>query len=142
MSRQDQYNVTVVLEANGAAMPRMDLGTWDKMSGGEVDSEETKYRPGNMGAEVTLGGYTTVGNVTVSRLYDLARDHGVIKSIVNRVGKVNVTVTKQNLDTNGSPFGTPLVYKGKLKRVTPPEVDSESADAAMVEIEITSATLS
>ena len=141
MSRQDQYNVTVVLEALGTALPRLDLGTFDKLSGGEVDSEETKYRPGNMGSHITLGGSVTVGNLTVSRLYEHARDHTRIKSIINRVGKADVTISKQSLDVNGAPFGTPLVYKGKLKACTPPEVDSESSDAAMLELEITSAKI-
>jgi hypothetical protein len=32
-----------------------------------------------------------------------------------------------------------LVYRGTLKTVTPPEIDSESSDAAVLEIEVTPA---
>jgi hypothetical protein len=49
MSRLDQYNVTVSLDGTP-------LGTFDKMTGGEIDSEETKYKPGGMAPQVSLGG--------------------------------------------------------------------------------------
>lgn len=129
MSRQDQYAVSVAIDGQ-------DTGVWDKMSGGEVDSEELKYRPGGMASQVSLGGSVTVGNVTLSRLYVLDRDHVSVKGWISRVGKAAVTVTKQPLDVDGNAFGQPIVYTGKLKRVTPPEHDSESNDAGMVEIEV------
>lgn len=130
MSRQDQYAVSVSIDGT-------DTGIWDKLSGGEIDSEETKYKPGGMATAVSLGGSVEVGNVTVSRLYVLPRDHAVIKTWINRVGKATVVVTKQSLDVDGNSFGSPLVYQGTLKTVTPPEVDSESNDAALVELEVT-----
>lgn len=134
MSREDQYNVTV--EVGGE-----NLGTWDKLSGGEIDSEEAKYRPGGMAAQVSLGGYRNVGNLTVSRLYDLTRDHSRMAFLLNRVGKADVTIVKQSLDVDGNAFGKALVYTGKLKAVTPPDHDSESSDPAMLEIEISSANV-
>lgn len=139
MSRQDQYQVMVVLELDGT---RLDTGIWDTMSGGEVDSEETKYRPGGMGDEITLGGMRSVGNVTVSRLYDLSRDHSRIGTLLRWAGKANATVSKQPLTVNKVAFGKPIVYTGKLKAVTPPEHDSNSNDAGMLEMEISSAQVS
>ena len=120
----------------------VDTGVWDKWTGGEVDSEEAKYKPGNMGAHVSLGGSVEVGNVTVSRLYMLPRDHegpAGIHWLIARVGKGDVVASRQPLDADGNAFGRPLVYTGKLKTVTPPEVDSESSDAALLECEITPA---
>lgn len=134
MSRQDQYNCTVTIDWPGLGP----LGTFDTFAGGEVDSEELKYRPGAMGAQVSLGGYKNVGNVTVSRLYDLARDHGLIPALFAAVGKADVTIGKQPLDVNGNVFGKPIVYKGKLKTVTPPEHNSEANDPAMIELEVSS----
>lgn len=132
MSRVDQYSITVSVDAE-------DLGIFDKMSGGGVDSDENKYKPGAMAPEVSLGGTATTANVVVSRLYDLNRDHLNVKNLIAKVGRATAVVKKQPLDPDGNPFGTPLVYRGKLKAVTPPEPDSESGDAAMLALEVSTA---
>jgi hypothetical protein len=128
--RQDQHDVEVSIDG-------IDTGTWDKLTGGEIDSEETTYKPGAMGARVALGGSVNVGNVTVSRMYDLTRDGQLIHWLISRVGKGDVVIAKGTLDVDGNSFGRGLTYKGRLKQVNPPEVDSESADAAMLELEVT-----
>lgn len=132
MSRENQSAVTMTLDG-------VDLGVWDKLEGGGIDSEETKYRPGAMGAHVSLGGATEVGNVTLSRLYQLARDHNIVHWLMSRAGKGQVTVARQPLDVDANAYGRPIVYTGTLKAVTPPAVDSESSDAALIEVEITPA---
>lgn len=123
MARQDQYNVTVSI--NG-----VQLGTFDKMSGGDIDSEEVKYKPGAMAPELSLGGSVTVSNITVERLFELGRDTSIIPQLKSWVGKGEVTVVKQPLDINGAPYGTPMVYQGKLKTFTPPPVDSNATSSA------------
>jgi hypothetical protein len=138
MSRQDQYNVTVTVSYGGTAK---DLGTFDSFSGGEIDSEETKFWPGGLGQQISLGGRRTVNNVTVGRLYDLSRDHPNMGWLAGGIGKADVTVTKTSITVDGVASGRPLVYRGKLKQLTPPEHDSESSDAAMYELEISSATV-
>jgi hypothetical protein len=132
MSRQDQYNTTMTVDGQ-------DTGVWDKLTGGEVDSEEAKYRPGGMAAHVSLGGSVEVGNLTISRLYILNRDHDNMHWLLSRVGRGQVTINRQPLDVDSNAYGRPLVYTGTLKTVTPPEVDSESSDAALIECEITPA---
>jgi hypothetical protein len=127
--RADQFNVTCVVDGQ-------DLGTFDKFAGGEVDSEETRYRPGAMGAPISLGGAVTVNNVTISRLFDLNRDGGIVHWLISRAGKGKVTINKQPLDVDGNAFGRPLVYTGMLKQITSPEHDSESSDAALIELEV------
>jgi hypothetical protein len=130
MSRQDQYNVTVTIDGEN-------LGTFDKMTGGDLDSEETKYKPGNMGPEISLGGSKQITNIVVSRLYDLNRDHPKMEWLESKTGKGQCVVTKQPLDINEQKFGKPLVYKGTLKKVTPPPADSSATTtAAMIELEI------
>lgn len=129
MSRVSQYDVSVSIDGNN-------LGTFDKMSGGNIDSEELKYRPGAMQPQISLGGSVTVGNVTVSRLYDHSRDHTSVPFLKGRVGKGVAVVRKQPLDVNGAPFGNPIVYTGKLKALNLPEPDSESDDAALMELEV------
>jgi hypothetical protein len=128
--RQDQYDVRVVVDS-------VDLGTFDKLTGGEIDSEETTYKPGGMGARVSLGGSVNPGNVTVSVLYDLTRIHTIVHWLIGRVGKARATISKQPLDVDGNAFGQAITYPARLKQVNPPEVDSESSDAALLELEFT-----
>ena len=129
-TRQDTYRITV-------SVAGINTGIWDKMTGGDVDSEENKYAPGGMAPHVSLGGRRTVENITVSRLYRLERDHvDLMQRMIDWVGRAQV-VAKQPLDIEGNGYGSPLVYQGTLKRVSPPEVDSEASDAGLWEIEVT-----
>ena len=64
------------------------------------------------------------------------RDHGLMAMLIAGVGKARVSVSRQPLDIDGNPYGTPLTYTGRLKAVTPNDLDSESADAAIYELEI------
>lgn len=130
MSRQDQYDVRVSVDGQ-------DLATFDTFSGGEIDSEEVTYKPGAMGPRISLGGSVNVGEVTVSVIYDLARIHTLVHWLISRVGKGNVVISKQPLDVDQNAFGRPLTYRGTLKTVTPPEHDSESTDAARLELAMT-----
>lgn len=132
MSRVDQYDVTVAVDGR-------QLGTFGKLTGGEVDSEETTVKPGGMAPRVSLGGSVNVGNVTVSILYDLQAVHSIIHWLISRAGKGTMVVKKTPLDVDGNAAGRPLTYTGKLKQVNPPEVDSEASDAAWLELEMTPA---
>lgn len=114
---QDRYNVTVSIDG-------INLGTFAKMTGGDFDSEETKYPPGAMAPVLSLGGRQTISNVICTRLYELERDHVIMQWLQSRTGRGECVVTKQPLDINEHPFGSPLVYQGKLKKVTPPPADS------------------
>lgn len=142
MSRVDQFNVTVSVTriVNGSAQTR-DLGTFDGCTGGEIDSEETKFHPGGLAEQITLGGRRNVNNVTVKRLYDLVRDHPIAGWLAGGVGKAEVVVTKTSITVDAAAVASPLVYKGKLKQLTLPDHDSESSDAALFEMEISSATV-
>lgn len=137
-TRQDNYDVTVSIAYNGDTW---DAGTFDSFSGGEVDSEETKYYPGGMQEPVSLGGRRSVGNVTVGREYDLVRDHPRMGWLFGAAGKADVTVVKTVLNADAVAQPAPLVYHGKLKTVTPPDHDSESNDAGVFTIEVSSATV-
>lgn len=134
-TRSDTYRVNVQVEhpVSGAMI---NFGTWDKMTGGELSSSSSSYRPGGMGSPVSLGGQKTTANVTVSRLYRLARDHDVISQLLDGVGRVKMTVTKQPLDIEANTYGKPLVWTGTLDRVKTPDVDSESSTAGLIELEM------
>lgn len=127
--REDMFAVTASITGIG------DTGVWDKMKGGEVDSDEQKYSPGAMGPPMSLGGAVTMGNVVLERLYVLERDQPLIHSLAAGVGTATVTVAKQPLDQNKVPYGRPLVYTGILKKLEPPDHDSMSSDPAYLHLE-------
>lgn len=135
-TRADTYRVSVQV-TNAQSGSLMNLGVFDKMTGGGIDSEEYKYKPGGLADPESLGGTKTVDNLVVSRLYKLGRDHDIVQQLIDGVGKSAMTIIKQPLDVDGNVYGKPIVYKGTLKRCTPPEVDSESSAAALIELEMT-----
>lgn len=134
-TRSDTYMVNVQVEhpRTGAMI---NYGTWDKMTGGELGASASSYRPGGMAPPVSLGGVKTTTNVTVSRLYRLARDHDVAQQLFDGVGRSKMVVTKQPLDIEGNTYGKPIVYHGTLDRVKTPDVDSESSSAGLIELEM------
>lgn len=129
-TREDTWFVTLRVDDR-------DLGVWDTFSGGEGDSEETKYAPGGMEPEISLGGRQTIGNVTLGRYCDRARDWPVIKWLFSRRGAGRGTIGVTPLAADGTRGGEPLVYGGTLKTVTPPPIDSTGGDAAVLELEFT-----
>jgi len=134
-TRQDTYTVNVQV-AHPTTGNMIDYGTFDKMSGGEVDSDQAQYYPGGMEPPVALGGRRTTGNVTVSRNIRIGRDWPVIGQLNQGVGRSKMIVTKHIMSIEGGLQPRPLVYTGVLKRVTPAEVDSESSSAGMLELEM------
>ena len=123
MSREDQYNVTVSVEGLG------NLGTFDKFTGGEVDSDEQKYRPGGMAPPVSLGGAVTMGNVVVSRTARPTARLGPIAVAAERRRRRR-TSPRQSSRSTSTKFrlAARSVYSGKIKTVTPPDHDSTSSD--------------
>jgi hypothetical protein len=129
-TREDTWLVTCTVDGR-------DLGTFDTKSGGELDSEESKYKPGGMAKEISLGGSSTYGNLTITRYTDLILDWPLIKWLAARVGFGRGAVGITPLAPNGERAGEPLVYGGTLKTVTPPDIDSTGTDAAMITLEFT-----
>lgn len=127
--RQDQWLNTITIDGRA-------LGVWDTLSGGSVESEETKYKPGGMAPEVSLGGTTTVENVTLGRLLSREDWDFMHHLMASRVGKARCSISRQPLDVDGNPFGRPLVYTGVLQNVVPGDTDSNSSDAQIWEITI------
>lgn len=112
------------------------FGVWDNATGGGVDSDELKYSPGRMADQVSLGGRTLPENLVLQRLYDLKDDHDRINTLLNGVGKAKVSASKRPMDQDGNEYGKSIIYQGKLKRVAPPEAQSEANSAALLEIEV------
>jgi hypothetical protein len=51
-------------------------------------------------------------------------------------GRAVMTVVDQPLDEFGVAFGDPVTYKGKLKKVTPGNINANSNDVRMIELEM------
>jgi hypothetical protein len=135
--REDLYDVSVTLVGTDGQKVRF---TFDKMSGGNVTATDKKYRPANgTEDELSLGGTTTVSNITVTRLYQADND-AWIHWILNQVGKATMYVAKQPLDINGAPFGTALNYRGTLIDCSPPPTDSTSENPSMFELQQSAVT--
>lgn len=134
-TREDTWLVNVRVDGLGN---NGDLGTWDTFSGGEADSEESKYSPGGMQPELTLGGKKTVGAVTVSRYLDALRDWApLVKGLYARAGAARGSVGVTPLAADGTIAGDALTFTGMLKSVKMPDIDSTGSDAAKLELEFT-----
>lgn len=111
-----------------------DLGVWDTWEGANVTADNTKHRRGGMGPQVAVGGPVTIEDLTVSRDYDLGRDHQHAHWLSTAVGRGRVTASKLYLDDDGIAFGVPIVITGVLIGYNQPPGDSDSSDVAMVEL--------
>jgi hypothetical protein len=129
-TREDTHLVTVTVGDRA-------LGIFDQKSGGEIDSEESKYNPGGMTGEISLGGRRTIGNVTVERYYDALRDHPLITWLASQSGAARGKIGQAPMDAAGKLRGDPYTYGGTLKTVSPPDVDSTGNDAAKWSMEFT-----
>lgn len=129
--RQDQWQNTVTIDGTS-------YGVWDTMAGGAVGATETKYSPGGMGPQVSLGGKSNVDNLTLGKLLEPnTTEWGRVKHLMaTRTGKADVSVSRQPLDIDGNPFGEPLTYTGKLLTVTPGDTDSNSEAAQVWQITV------
>jgi hypothetical protein len=128
-TRQDTFRVTLTIDGKN-------YGVWDKKTGGDVDSNELKYRPGGMGPIQSMGGTRVTNNITLQRDYDRVRDHDHVNEFLKAVGKKRATVHQQPLDLDGNPYGKAIHWHGVFKRVLAPDHDSEGSGAAMIEVEI------
>jgi hypothetical protein len=122
-SRQDQWLNTLTIDGKS-------YGVWDTMTGGDVEATETKYKPGGMQPETSLGGSTSVSNITLGKLLKAERDWDLIRGLMAaRVGKAECLVARQPLDVDANPVGKPITYSGILNQVNPGDTDASSTSA-------------
>lgn len=106
--------------------------SWAMLEGGDLESEDTKTRPGGMLGQVNLGGPTTRTDATVSRPYTKEL-HPFIKRLEDAGGNGAMSISWTILDATGSTAGGPTyTINGILKNVTRPNWDSNTAGAAML----------
>lgn len=128
-----QKHFSCTLDVTRGAETRQ-IGIFDTWEGGNVTADSTKYRPGNMGSQMSMGGNPEVDDITCVRYYDRDRDPQNDVWLAKGVGGARVAVKKQLLDDDG--FATGKVYNinGKLVGFQHPEHDSNSADFALMTV--------
>ena len=127
--RQDNWLNTVTIDG-------VSFGVWDTLQGGDPEASETKYKPGGMQPEVSLGGSSQVNNLTLGKLLVKGEYTSQLRALMTsgRMGKAVAGVSRQPLDEDGNPFGDPLSYTGKLMHVLPGDTDSNAQGAQVWQI--------
>lgn len=111
-------------------------GKWMTKSGGEIQSDSNKIYDGGSLVPSIVTSPAEVGNITVSRAYDQARDEPILANLRTKVGRYSTTITVQPTDADLVAVGKASVYAGAvLVRVGEPDFDSSSGDIANIELE-------
>lgn len=124
MTTAQNYLITATIDGRT-------VGVFDTMSGGEPSADVPKTRPGGMVGEKSHAALPTYGDATVGRELDRQRDVELYRSLLPRVGRAPVTISKQPLDEDGAPWGRPFTYTGRLNGMSDPDVDSSDSSPSM-----------
>lgn len=133
MSRRvDQAYVVLTVSYRGETR---DLGVWNGWDGGDASADGSKVRRGGTRNRRALGGAKDVENVTLTRDYDLARDHVNAHWLYQATGSARGVLKKFFLDDFDRPFGRPMVFTGVLVGTGVPGLDMESSDPGEISLE-------
>jgi hypothetical protein len=108
-------------------------GVWDSFEGGEVDSDARTYRPGGLEDTVALSAPASTSDVTVSRGFNIERDHSLEKDLINSIGQ-KITIVKEARTAKVGPPVATLTYNGILKSVRSPTHDSEGERVSRIQL--------
>lgn len=125
-----------------ATVDGLSLGVFDTRSGGDNVGTEVKHRPGGMGPEQTYTSLSSPTTITVSRVFENARDFELMRRLQAIAGRNHpASVTEQPLDGDGNAYGQPITWSGSFLGVKWGGVDSNSSTARMVELDISCQTI-
>jgi hypothetical protein len=126
--REDMADIRVTVDG----VPYGD--SWYSVEGGNLESDDSKIRPGGMGDEVSLGGPASRDDVTVAiPLTDVVTTwHKQLEKKVIEDAPTKVAYTF--LNRLKQPIGVSHTVTGTLKGATIPDMDTGSSDAAMYEL--------
>lgn len=132
--REDQAQITVALDGVPKRPAISAVGSWATYSGGELEADDSKTRPGGMGREESAGGPSSRGDVTLTtQLTDL--DWHFINEFEarNGTGQVDIGVTRMTPEKTVDPtksFGR----TGTLKSVATPDFDVNGNEVTFLSI--------
>lgn len=107
---------------------------FSRKTGGRRTAQVTKARDGGKLEPEVFTGFGETEDVTVSRLYDAARDAPLIARLYPLVGRWRGSISITPTDANLVPIAKATVYHGVLNGCTPPEVDADSSEPARFEL--------
>jgi hypothetical protein len=106
-------------------------GYFAQMSGGEITAAVEKVYDGGEQFPETLCAPSEIGDVTLTRHYDVTRDGSVLKQLRSLVGRTYYNVNVYELDCDLKVPGTQRVYpQALLVGLSEPEGDSSSGAPA------------
>jgi hypothetical protein len=130
--RQDQADIDVSIGPDAGSM-RPYGDAWATVEGGNLSAEDSKTRPGAMGAEVSIGGPASRDDVTCTiQMSDVVI--GWHKSLEAMVGWGRVKVSYRFLRNKQSGYSTTHTVLGTLKSAFLPDMDSGGAEQAFYTI--------
>ena len=108
--------------------------TFDKFSGGDATSANTKYRPSGMGPEVVIGALPVYSDIMLSKGFNnnddqnnkYGGDYALQQAIRNSAGLSPGSVTIVPLTSLGVAYGTNRTYYGVLSEIGDGPTDAES----------------
>ena len=108
--------------------------TFDKYSGGDATSSNTKYRPSGMGDEVIVAALPVYSEIMLSKGFNnnndknnnYGGDYGLQQAIRNCAGLAPGYVTIVPLTSNGVVWGSGRTYYGVVSEIADGPTDSES----------------
>jgi hypothetical protein len=112
-------------------------GPWATMSDDGSEWEISSGREESGGADILTSGRRTRGQITLARKYVAERDAAVEDKLhAGALDGVDITLTKVFLDGAYNPIPGARSSKGglRLAAVTPPEIDADSGERAMLQI--------
>lgn len=135
--REDQADISVsVMDPSGAWVPFFE--NWYSVEGGNLESDDGKTRPGGMGDEVSLGGPSSRGDVTVriQQTDTVIAHHATLETRV--IEDAPVKVGYQFLNRLKQPYDTTHTVMGTMKSAALADMDGGSSDAAFYTIVVSS----
>jgi len=109
-------------------------GYWGGKTGGSISADTNKAWDGGARRPDVLGGRPNTEDVELVRPFDPIRDQPLLNALKSRVGEWRTTLSTQPIYADMTAVNIPGdVYSDALLiKLTPPEVDASSSDAAEV----------
>jgi len=108
--------------------------TFDKFSGGDVQSTINKHRPGGMGPEISFLALPTYSDVSISKAWNTGTNNALWQDLTSVIGNSIAQVTVQPLDDGGNAWGAATVYTGRINKAMPGGTDSNSNSVRLLEV--------